>query len=371
MAAPSVAAAAPMSAGRRDRGMGVANVLALQSAAGNAAVSRMLSGGEAAQLARAGMAGGGAPLRRGRARPLRAGVRRRLLRRARAHRRRGRGRRERARRARLHRRRRHRLQPGRVRARVRRRTRAARPRARARRPAGQTAAPSPEELRGLPARGRARARRRRGGLGRPERRPRHGQRGPGRRRPQADRALRPGHHADREQPVPRRHRPRGDDRGGAPRDGPGPAGRARRAPGQLDARPLAGAHPRHPGQDRRRRPDLRDPQRALDQGVRPRLHRERVRHLRPGRAHRQPDRPARVRRQPPGRARRQRCAGAAGPVEPRRLPDDRRRPRQPGGHGEPGLRLGRPALRGDRRRNLTPARARRRSRSTRTPSRAT
>src|SRR6185436_15368584 len=40
----------------------VASVLALQGAAGNAAVSRMLSGGDAAQLARAGMAGGGAPL---------------------------------------------------------------------------------------------------------------------------------------------------------------------------------------------------------------------------------------------------------------------------------------------------------------------
>ena len=40
----------------------VARVIALQSAAGNAAVSRMLSGGEAAQVARAGMAGGGAPL---------------------------------------------------------------------------------------------------------------------------------------------------------------------------------------------------------------------------------------------------------------------------------------------------------------------
>ena len=40
----------------------VARVIALQSAAGNAAVSRMLSGGEASQVARAGMAGGGAPL---------------------------------------------------------------------------------------------------------------------------------------------------------------------------------------------------------------------------------------------------------------------------------------------------------------------
>jgi hypothetical protein len=59
VAAPSVAAATSAGAGS---GMRVANVLALQSAAGNAAVSRMLSGGEAAQLARAGMAGGGAPL---------------------------------------------------------------------------------------------------------------------------------------------------------------------------------------------------------------------------------------------------------------------------------------------------------------------
>src|SRR5688500_1988589 len=40
----------------------VANVIALQAAAGNAAVRRMLSSGDAAQLARAGTAGGGAPL---------------------------------------------------------------------------------------------------------------------------------------------------------------------------------------------------------------------------------------------------------------------------------------------------------------------
>ena len=59
--APQAAVAGPMSAGPGS-GMGVASVLALQGAAGNAAVSRMLSGGDAAQLARAGMAGGGAPL---------------------------------------------------------------------------------------------------------------------------------------------------------------------------------------------------------------------------------------------------------------------------------------------------------------------
>jgi uncharacterized protein DUF4157/heterokaryon incompatibility protein Het-C len=59
--APQAAVAGPISAGPGS-GMGVASVLALQGAAGNAAVSRMLSGGDAAQLARAGMAGGGAPL---------------------------------------------------------------------------------------------------------------------------------------------------------------------------------------------------------------------------------------------------------------------------------------------------------------------
>ena len=59
VAAPQAAVAGPMSAGPGS-GMRVANVLALQGAAGNAAVSRMLSGGEAAQLARSGMTGGGA-----------------------------------------------------------------------------------------------------------------------------------------------------------------------------------------------------------------------------------------------------------------------------------------------------------------------
>ena len=61
VAAPQAAVAGPMPAGPGS-GMGIANVIALQGAAGNAAVSRMLSGGDAAQLARAGLSGGGAPL---------------------------------------------------------------------------------------------------------------------------------------------------------------------------------------------------------------------------------------------------------------------------------------------------------------------
>ena len=59
---PEPDTAPPAAAGPLGAGLGAANVIALQSAAGNAAASRMLSGGGAAHVARAGMVDGGAPL---------------------------------------------------------------------------------------------------------------------------------------------------------------------------------------------------------------------------------------------------------------------------------------------------------------------